>query len=653
MKLVRVIKNKKTQKKLSQAEKCLKNPSESQARSRIADLFAVGMCNTYLGYLPDQWLKTGFVLKQVAKPHPTSHRARFWSSPFNAHIKGIPHGLSVVTKTKSKAGEMIFDTSGYWKKEITTHVPFVSIDADRHDKEIAKGMSIEAHARRCGKIHEIISRFPEYKFSTETNPKNGSTKFYIFNLDCSPFPLEEADELSDKIDKLIQAELNEKIECFPSNRKTILFPLRREKVNLIDRGEIRKTSDMFLMVGFPKKKRHYFETHSCIDFERWLIAGTKSADVDLLTQTVLNCGGEYKPELSQTTPQPSKTSLVKDPTLGDTNEPCAFKRQSKALFRFACRIGRVPDLDEALAFIQANKLYGGFWEDGEKNREMRVCSILEFMESRFDPKKCRQNPKSNKQILQELETRVLYAKSVFKNDSEIWRNPHQLRFKPKTKQQSNKRSNRKYLETINVSGFNGFDSENELKLIEHNTLKEIIKPEEKPVNLLMLDYLKANLNEDSTIPRKGLHKLFELCNRAMGTNFKWNKNKWVVFYRNCLKQGWLKFVSDSWETGKAKVFEFGEMPVSSWILHKLEKAKEKIIQKANSFVSLVVSATTTTRTRARRVGGSAEVTVASNSLYSNKLNTIYYAESFSDEDKQEENMSWLDSLFKQITEPDD
>jgi hypothetical protein len=69
-------------------------------------------------------------------------------------------------------------------------------------------------------------------------------------------------------------------------------------------------------------------------------------------------------------------------------EPDSFKRQQKALLRYARYLKRVPSVEEALNLIRQHRLFSGSWEENEAKRSVRVQTILEFIAQTFDASKC-------------------------------------------------------------------------------------------------------------------------------------------------------------------------------------------------------------------------------------------------------------------------
>ena len=66
-----------------------------------------------------------------------------------------------------------------------------------------------------------------------------------------------------------------------------------------------------------------------------------------------------------------------------------FTANIHQLMSLARRLGRVPEVEEALDHLRENNLFTGDWDDGEARRERRVAFILDrYVEPDFDEKKC-------------------------------------------------------------------------------------------------------------------------------------------------------------------------------------------------------------------------------------------------------------------------
>jgi hypothetical protein len=69
-------------------------------------------------------------------------------------------------------------------------------------------------------------------------------------------------------------------------------------------------------------------------------------------------------------------------------EPDSFKRQTKALLRYARYLKRVTSHEEAMQLIHDHHLYSGSWEDNLARRKARVRDILNIIARTFDASKC-------------------------------------------------------------------------------------------------------------------------------------------------------------------------------------------------------------------------------------------------------------------------
>ena len=71
-------------------------------------------------------------------------------------------------------------------------------------------------------------------------------------------------------------------------------------------------------------------------------------------------------------------------TIGEETD--SFVRQRRALLIFARTLKRIPTVEEALGFIQENRLYTGAWDNPA--RRGRVRGILKYISKTFDTSKC-------------------------------------------------------------------------------------------------------------------------------------------------------------------------------------------------------------------------------------------------------------------------
>ena len=110
--------------------------------------------------------------------------------------------------------------------------------------------------------------------------------------------------------------------------------------------------------------------------ERKPLDETKESKVNLVRQVS---------EKHSSAKAPSKVNLDFSDLV---EEPDSFKRQQKALLRFARYLKRMPSVEEALSLIRQHRLFSGSWEENEAKRSVRVQSILDFIAKTFDASKC-------------------------------------------------------------------------------------------------------------------------------------------------------------------------------------------------------------------------------------------------------------------------
>lgn len=97
---------------------------------------------------------------------------------------------------------------------------------------------------------------------------------------------------------------------------------------------------------------------------------------------------EVSLEEDQPSPSPSRraTKVDSDEIVAIGEETDSFVRQRRALLIFARTLKRIPTVEEALGFIQKNRLYTGAWDNPA--RRGRVRGILKYISKTFDANKC-------------------------------------------------------------------------------------------------------------------------------------------------------------------------------------------------------------------------------------------------------------------------
>lgn len=490
------------------------NPStrpvtEAVARNRVGKWLFYGMGSRYLGTLPDEY---GTGLQRINRPTRGSLRAQYWQNPLVKHLQGVPHGFAL--------------------NPDTTHIPAIIADLDRHDCSISK----EQQAERVAFMLRQMKSFLGLKILADVNPANGSVKLHGFWRRGERFTIQQATGISLDLRDLVWSELGN-VEIFTVNNDCMTLPFNPCKLTLIDTGELARTKALYRMIyaGGGKKRREHYESYSMLAFEDWLAHG-ESVFEDLLIATILQCGDPVRLSKIEVAKEQKKSHVNTPPVSPLTlerfckpeltehliSEPNSFERQRAALLIWSRKLGRVPDVDDALSIIYQNGLYSGDWSENQMERTLRVADIIEHIGRTFDPKLCKVKAGQTSAFNweEELESCFAYGERVFDGETEKWSDP-----KPK------------------------------------RTLREKVSVEERIHLLAVLKFCQRHPNKDGTIPRGRPESLFAKFCQVSGSSVRWSKNKWVVFYLNCVQREWLESVTEDWTFGKAKVFVFGEMPV--------------------------------------------------------------------------------------------
>ena len=298
-------------------------------------------------------------------PEDPTERLRW--NPVWLHIKGCPRGVC------RGQGERF--------------LPFVSVDLDRHNGTVPA----KSHYEAVLKAGRLLKRdFGYLSWLVEVNPRNGSTKF--FGLTGRPIPVAHANHLSEQIHQSLVAEGLGNREVFPHNSPQVFLPFREGKLTVIDTGVLgrceRKRAN-----SYGKMER--FTTYSMVAFMEWLHRGRSFDERTLeraLVSACLQLPNQPRPVITKVatipstpTKKPIKTVATPD-SLRD--EPDSFVRQRDGLLEFCRRNRRVVSVEEGLAFIKANGLFTGSWEQNRGKRRVRVGQILTFIGKTFDGSLC-------------------------------------------------------------------------------------------------------------------------------------------------------------------------------------------------------------------------------------------------------------------------
>jgi hypothetical protein len=126
------------------------------------------------------------------------------------------------------------------------------------------------------------------------------------------------------------------------------------------------------------------------DLDRWNATPTLGpAGFRRMVEQLEQIAEETKP-VAEPTPATVLTDRLVAREVDRQDDECnRFTANIHQLMAFARRLGRVPEVEEALDHLRDNHLYTGDWDDGETRRERRVAFILDrYVEPDFDEKKC-------------------------------------------------------------------------------------------------------------------------------------------------------------------------------------------------------------------------------------------------------------------------
>jgi hypothetical protein len=145
----------------------------------------------------------------------------------------------------------------------------IAPELDRHGGEVPG----EHHVAKALKVGQVLSkRFPHLRFAPEINPKNGSVKFFGWLSDVLPVALAEG--VAEAVRSALRQELPEydfsRMEIYPSSSPQIFAPLRADKVTVIGTGALGKVTKYRMEQCGGKKRRVYYEAHSCAAYLDWI-----------------------------------------------------------------------------------------------------------------------------------------------------------------------------------------------------------------------------------------------------------------------------------------------------------------------------------------------------------------------------------------------
>jgi hypothetical protein len=254
--------------------------------------------------------------------------------------------ISTPNLTTHLAGERYF---GVKKGRLTMQV---TVDCDRHGGEVPG----EYHVIKTIKVGQVLTRqFPHLRFAPEINARNGSVKFFGWLTDYMPIAL--AERIGEQVRSALQQELPEYdfsgMEIYPSNSPQIFAPLRADKVTVIGSGVLGKVKKYQMEKFGGKRRRVYYETHSCAAYLNWVYFSDTQYDQQVfeqfLREAVARCpdkpATENKPAAEKKTPRKKRTSPGGMGSIGSLKGRCA-----SALVRFWSELD-VPEDDTIGKYI--------------------------------------------------------------------------------------------------------------------------------------------------------------------------------------------------------------------------------------------------------------------------------------------------------------
>ena len=500
--------------------------TEATATERLQTHFYAGVGPKYLGWRFAEYRVLPNGTEQECEPAgsrswktpPETDRYKW--NPLLEHLRGCNRGL--VAKG-------------------ATHVPFVSVDLDRHSGDI------RAEDHICEVMHTgrlLATEFSHIgkwtlRWCIEVNPRNGSAKFFGFSN--HPVPLVTAEKIGGRVHEAMREKgifgSKDRREVFPFNHSQVLLPMRRDKITIVDTGILPScTRKQRILVDYDSGvyKMMPYATYSVLAFTRWIRSGGHYSERTLYQELKKACASlPDKPvvvpavvveEKVPSESTPARTHSWHHSGKGKDN-PNSFERQHEALLEFCRRLGRVTTQQEALDYIRSNRLFTESWEDN-KARPPRVKWILRYIAKTFDPAKCRG---------------VRHEVPIGKYDN--WAIHH--------------------VGTIRGQGRKIVDEYGDVHVREN---RYTIDRRFVSTFLSIVEYcLIISPNEDGSLPQARAEDIWNRCYEGGQTQMPFSQKKWAICRDWLEKQGVIKVVDRDWHRGKAmrwKVLDlFFRLPV--------------------------------------------------------------------------------------------
>jgi hypothetical protein len=221
----------------------------------------------------------------------------------------------------------------------------VTVDCDRHGGEVPG----EYHITKTLLIGNILAeRFPQCRWAPEINTKNGSIKFFGWLSESTPIVW--AEQIGEQVRNVLQEELPQyefdRLEIYPANSPQVFAPLRNDKITVIGHGILGKVKKYRMEQVNGKRRRQYYNAHSCADYLNWVCFLDTQYDghafENVLREAVARCPDKPATEVK---PRPSKQRPKKKETSGGMGDIGSLKgRCASTLVRFWSELD-VPDED--------------------------------------------------------------------------------------------------------------------------------------------------------------------------------------------------------------------------------------------------------------------------------------------------------------------
>src|SRR5262249_14652615 len=185
---------------------------------------------------------------------------------------------------------------------------------DRHSGEVPG----EYHVVMAIKVGQVLTRrFPHLRFAPEVNARNGSVRFFGWLSDFLPIKL--AERVAEEVRRALQEELPaydfSRMEIYPSSSPQIFAPLRADKITVIGSGVPRKVNKYRMEKYHGKRRRQYYEAHSCAAYLNWIYFSDTQYNEEVfgqvLREAVARCPDKPAAEAK---PAPKKMAAKKNPT---------------------------------------------------------------------------------------------------------------------------------------------------------------------------------------------------------------------------------------------------------------------------------------------------------------------------------------------------